>query len=165
MKLKVIITTLLLGIGILESTITYPISPRPLRKLVIESENIVYASVIAIEHCEKDDHWNDTKAILVIKEILQGSVKQDTIDVFFSKNMICPAPAHYEVGKSVLAFVNEYKKKSGYYTHALSYGSKTMNSNAFKSYKNRILEMQKILNTLTYQHQNHPHQNQIHLQN
>jgi hypothetical protein len=141
MKIKIIITFLLIGIG--QNLFAYPITPRPLRKLVLESEFIVYADVIKIETIESDDNWNDTKAVMVIREILQGKMKKDTIDVFFTPGMICPSPARYEKGTTVLAFLD--KQKKGYSTHALSYGSKTVDSIAFEVYKNRINEMQNIL--------------------
>lgn len=142
MKIKIIITILLIGIG--KSVFSYPIKPRPLRKLVIESGFIVYADVIEIEAIETDNHWNDTKAILVIKELIQGKINNDTIDVYFTPNMICPSPARYVKGTTVLAFLD--KKKNGYSTHALSYGSKTVDSVGFEVYKSRIIEIQNILN-------------------
>ena len=141
MKINIVITILLIGLA--QSVLAYPIQPRPLRKLVMESEYIVYADVIRIETMETEDHWNDTKAILVIKEILQGKIKNDTIEVLFTPGMICPAPAHYEKGTAVLAFLD--KKKKRFSTHALSYGAKTMNKSAFEVYKKRILEIQHIL--------------------
>lgn len=141
MNIKILIIILLTGIG--QNVLAYPISPRPLRKLVIESEFIVYADVIGIKSSETDNHWNNTKAILVIKEILQGKIKRDTIDVFFTLGMICPAPARYEKGTTVLAFLD--KNKKGYSTHALSYGSKIIDQNDYKIYKSRIIEIQNIL--------------------
>ena len=141
MRIKIIITILLIGIG--QSVFAYPITPRPLRKLVMESEFIIYADVINIEEIEADDHWNDAKAVLVIKEIIQGKIENDTINVFFTPGMICPSPARYEKGTTVLAFLD--KQKKDYVTHALSYGSKTIGSKAFEAYKSRIIEMQNIL--------------------
>lgn len=141
MRIKAIVTTLLIGYAY--TVFAYPISPMPLRKLVLESKYIVYADVIEIETLETDDHWYDAIAILVIKEILQGKIKNDTIDVYFSIGMICPAPAHYEKGTTVLAFLD--KEKKGYSTHALSYGSKTLDELGYTSYKERIFEIQKIL--------------------
>lgn len=141
MRTKVIITILLIGIG--QSLFAYPITPRPLRKLVMESEFVVYADVIEIKTIETNDHRSDTKAILALKEIIQGKIKNDTIDVFFTPNMICPSPARYEKGTTVLAFLDKMKK--GYSTHALSYGSKTIDSVGFEVYKSRITEIQNIL--------------------
>lgn len=109
----------------------------------MESEFIIYADVINIEKIESDDHWNDTKAVLVIKEIIQGKIENDTINVFFTPGMICPAPARYEEGTTVLAFLD--KQKKDYVTHALSYGSKTIGTKAFEAYKSRIIELQNIL--------------------
>ncbi|MFV0531122.1 MAG: hypothetical protein ACK5MD_06750 [Flavobacteriales bacterium] len=140
MKIKFVLTIIL--IGFLQNIFTYPITPRPLRKLISESEIIVYANVINIETIESDNHWNDTKAILVIKEVLQGNIKNDTIEVYFTPFMICPTPAHYEKGTNVLAFLDKEKEK--FITHALSYGSKTLETEGYEIYKERIIEMQKI---------------------
>ncbi len=141
MKIKILITLLLFGIA--KSLFIYPITPRPLRKLIIESEYIVYADVIEIKSLKTNNNWNDTKAVLVLREILQGKIKNDTIEVFFSSGMICPAPAIYIKGAKVLAFLDKHKKR--YSTHALSYGSKLINDEGFKIYKSRIIEMQNIL--------------------
>lgn len=141
MKSKTVLTILFTVIT--QSLFAYPITPRPLRKLVIESEYIVYADVIRTETIKTEDPWSNTKAILAIRNILQGKIKQDTIEVFYTPGMICPAPARYEVGTTVLAFLDPYKE--GFSTHALSYGSKTIDNHCFDIYKTRIIEIQNIL--------------------
>lgn len=138
---KLLLTILL--IGIVYNTFAYPIEPRPLRKLVIESEYIVYADVIRIEKTKTKKKFSNTvKAILAIKETLQGEIKADTIAVNFRPNMICPAPANYIKGTTVLAFLD--KTESGYKTHALSYGSRIVSATTFETFKSRIKEMQNI---------------------
>ncbi len=141
MKTKIAFTFLL--IGIVQNLFAYPITPRPLRKLVMESEYIVYADVIEIKTIDSDEDWLDAKATLVLREILQGKIKKDTIEVLFTPGLTCPSPARYEKGSTVLAFLDKYKKE--YYTHALSYGSKSVTPKAFQIYKSRIIEMQNIL--------------------
>ncbi|GLB48754.1 hypothetical protein [Neptunitalea lumnitzerae] len=132
---------LIFVVGSLQA-IAYPIPPQPLRKLVANAETIVYAKVVAIESIEHDQQWNDVKATLQITEVLQGKVTQASIQVFFSNGMICPAPAKYEKGTFVLAFLN--KEGNHYVTQALSYGSKKLTSDAYSVYKQRILEIQTI---------------------
>lgn len=152
MKLKIVIITLLLGFG--STLFAYPITPRPLRKLILESELIVYADVIGFGKSLYDDPWADATAVLVVKDLLQGEPSGDTITVGFSPGMICPAPAYYEKNTSVLAFLDKNKrrskdnksaKKADYSTHALSYGSKTLTESEYRVYRSRILEMHKIL--------------------
>lgn len=145
MKTKIFLTILLLGF--LQSAFAYPITPRPLRLLVAESEFIVYANVTAIEEVQEkhNKNWYNGHSIvtLEIQEVLQGSVTSTTIKVRFNPNLTCPAPARYITGTKVLAFLD--KSEGEYRTHALSYGAKTITKEAtFELYKKRILEIQEI---------------------
>ncbi len=130
----------------------YPITPRPLRKLIIESEYIVWAYVLEVgEKKQKNKHdndWDRDFATLVVKEILQGKLTSDTITVFFSSGMICPAPGTFYKGETVLTFLDKREKKEGYEVHALSYGVKhELSASEYSIYKNRIQEMQQLLQT------------------
>ncbi|MXN91328.1 hypothetical protein GR160_08810 [Flavobacterium sp. Sd200] len=129
---------------------SYPISPRPLRKLVIESDAIIVGNVIKVYKKETPkkrkkniSYTNYSYARIVISEVLQGNVYNDTIEIPFTPNMVCPAPARYYEKTTVLVFLDVTQK--GYTTHALSYGAKTLDSVGIKIYKSRILEMQDIL--------------------
>ncbi|MGN6647534.1 MAG: hypothetical protein ACTHJT_13515 [Cytophaga sp.] len=123
----------------------YPISPRPLRKLVAESQYIVYADVVDVNAVSDTDIWSDHKASLVIREIYQGEFIQDTIEVHFRPTMICPAPARYKTGTSVLAFLYKVDSLNFYETQALSYGAKEMTTHEeLMAYEARIREMQQI---------------------
>ncbi len=141
MKLRIIITILLMGI--VQNVSSFPIQPQPLRKLIIESEYIIYADVIEIEKLEKDNFLSDSKAILVIRDILKGKIEKDTIKVPFYPSITCPAPPQYTKGTRVLAFL--YKKEDKFLTNALSYGAKTLNQQEYQIYKKRISEFQHIL--------------------
>jgi len=143
MKTKIVFLTFFL-FGLLQNIFAYPISPRPLRKLIDESEIIVIADVTKIENVETDNHWGNSKAILVVKNILQGNIKTNTINVYFSSGMICPKPANYYDSTMVIAFLDKRENKDGYSTHALSYGSKTLDKKGINLYKKRITEMQAI---------------------
>lgn len=142
--MKKLLLSLLL-IGIFQSAVAYPISPRPLRKLIAESENIVIACVLKSETMpDAKNSWENTRAVLLVREILQGKIKQDTIYVYYSSGMVCPAPATYIDGTNVIAFLDKQEKGLGYTTHALSYGSKTVDEKGLSIYKERITEMQTI---------------------
>ena len=128
----------------------YPITPRPLRKLIMESECIVWvyvAEVGSARQTNKNDYdWNGDFARIIIKETLQGKLNSDTIMVFFSSGMICPAPGVFFEGEEVLAFLDKREKKDGYIVHALSYGVKhNLTKQDYGIYKDRINEMQKML--------------------
>ncbi len=123
----------------------YPIDPRPLRMLVQESECVIVGYVQKIiKEKTKDDDWGDTKALIEIKEVLQGNIKKKIIEVYFTPNMICPEPPIYVENTTIIAFLD--KRKDTYSTHALNYGLKTLKTNEdLDIYKNRIIEIQKIL--------------------
>lgn len=129
---------------------TYPIIPRPLRKLVIESDVAIVGKVISVNDRKypakkkKNIYYRPYKiAKIVVIEVLQGKIKNDTIEIQFEPNMICPSPAMYYEKTSVIAFLDI--KNGQYSTHALSYGSKTLDSIGISIYKERIREIQKIL--------------------
>ncbi|MFD2907935.1 hypothetical protein ACFSX9_04230 [Flavobacterium ardleyense] len=129
--------------------VNYPITPRPLRKLVSESEIIVIGNVISVvdkKHegkKKKNIYYRQYKiAKIKILEVLQGKITNDTIEVLFEPNMSCPAPARYYENSSVVSFLDY--KNGEYSTHALNYGSKTLESIGIETYKKRIIEIQDI---------------------
>lgn len=135
--------TILVGV---QSGYGYPISPRPLRLLIEESEIIVFARVTDIvdeSGKRKDDDFETTVAILQIYNVVQGTVNQSVIRVPYPANFICPAPPHFEKGKDVLVFLN--KRNDQYAVHALSYGVKTVTAAEAQVYINKIKEMQDIM--------------------
>ncbi len=143
MKAKFILGLLL--VGIVTQLSAYPISPRPLRKLIIESEYIAYAKVLRIKKIRRsEEHWYSHKAILEIKEVLQGKIKTEKISVYFVPGLVCPAPARYVKKKNFLVFLTYSEIVDGFITHAFSYGSKQLNAEDYAIYKSRILEMQMI---------------------
>ena len=115
------ISTYLIVICCLGNAFSYPIKPRPLRKLIKESEHIVVAKVLKVEKnpVKDSEHWNNTRAILLIREILQGQISADTVKVYFARGMICPSPASYIPNQTVLAFIN--KNKNGMATLPMLY--------------------------------------------
>ena len=130
--------------------VNYPITPRPLRKLVSESEIIIIGNVFSIvdkKHegkKKKNVYYREHKiAKIKILEVLQGKVTNDTIEVIFEPNMSCPAPARYFENSSVISFLDY--RNGEYTTHALNYGSKTLDSLGVSTYKERINEIQDIL--------------------
>lgn len=131
--------------------LAYPITPRPLRLLVKESELIIRGKVIEIGYLKGNDEkftniWDRDYAVIQVTEVFQGIVRVKTIKVFFCAGMICPAPGTFSKDEDVLTFLNKREKGEGYYVHALSYGVKhQLNESGFAAYKSRIKEMQEIL--------------------
>ena len=77
MKTNLLLLCFFLGLVGESIAETYPITPRPLRKLVIEAEYIVYADVLDIlppSAEEKNDVWTGAYALLEIQEVLQGKM-------------------------------------------------------------------------------------------
>ena len=134
------------------SVFAYPISPRPLRKLITESEYIVWAYVAKIgskKPNKKQEYiWDRDYAVIIAKEQLQGKLPADTIKVYFSSGMVCPAPGVFFEGETVLVFLDKGEKSDGYEVHALSYGVKHgLSPQDYTIYKTRITEMQDLIIT------------------
>lgn len=126
----------------------YPIDPRPLRMLIEESRYIVVGFVKEIVKTDPlpQSDWNTSKAIAIIevREVLQGKIRQTIIEVPFSLGISCPASPDYRDSTLVLVFLD--KKDGVFYTHALSYGAKMLKTvEDLQLYKVRIEEMQLIL--------------------
>ena len=131
----------------------YPISPNALKKLVSDSQVIVVAQVESIdvgrneviEEGDSIEFINElSQAHLVVLDVLKGNPESE-ITVEFDKFVICPAPAYYEEGSKVLAFLDKKPLDNTYSTHARSYGSKKLNDKELDIYLQRIEEMQQIL--------------------
>lgn len=123
----------------------YPITPRPLRQLIIESQYIISGKVVSVTELPADPQQNGAQALARIEiiEVFKGNLQQPYIEVPFDLNMICPQPANYEPNTWVMAFLDFEQGK--FDTHALSYGSKTLTPDELQVYKERVLEMQNIL--------------------
>ncbi|HTJ48235.1 MAG TPA: hypothetical protein VL443_02195 [Cyclobacteriaceae bacterium] len=139
------VSILILG-GLVGNVLAYPISPRPLRKLIMESEFIIIGHVDAIKSVKvkKDDFFGGSIAEVKVTEVLKGIVKERIISIPFNSNMICPAPPHFQENTDVIVFLDKDDNKN-YHIHALSYGLKTRSLNEIEVYKSRINEMQQIL--------------------
>jgi len=82
----------------------YPISPRTLRQLYINSELVVEANVVKIESVKlKSSH---SKANLHVSSFLKGESSENPIEVYYYKYLICPQPATYKSGEIVIAFLD-----------------------------------------------------------
>jgi hypothetical protein len=117
--------------------------PHPLRLLVEESKFIISGYVVKLYPQNQGNPWGSTIAQIAVLEKLQGSIAADTIEVIFNSNIVCPTPPRYTDNTHVLVFLNK-DKEGHYYTHALSYGVKTLTLSDIAIYKARILEMQQI---------------------
>lgn len=127
----------------------YPIDPRPLRMLIIESEYIARVQVIETSSRNRKTTPSDLNtdyAIVQIKETWQGHITEKQVKVWFCKRMICPSPGVLEDKEEALVFLDKDLKTGQYEIHALSYGVKHgLSRHDFDTYKARILEMQDIL--------------------
>ena len=142
--MKTFILFCLFALGVQQAS-AYPIDPRPLRRLIIESEYVIIGRVLEVKTVarKKNEFSGGAIARLQILEVLQGKIKARIIEVSFNPNMICPAPPRYKAGTDIIAFLN--RENRAFRTHALSYGVKTLSAEEISVYKDRILEMQKIL--------------------
>lgn len=144
------ITALLFSIVFSLTLLAYPISPRPLRKLITESQYIVWGKVLEVgsvkETKKNKDVWERDFAVIAVQEKLQGKLTADTVKVFFCSGMICPSPGVFYENEEVLAFLDKKEKGDGFYVHALSYGVKHgLSPQEYGFYKERITEMQVMI--------------------
>jgi hypothetical protein len=122
----------------------YPIPPQTLRMLTRDSELIVVAKVGRITRIKGEEGIDDAKAELQISQVLKGRANSLTIEVYYSPDWICPAPPHYEEGKTMLAFLTSCKEGDGYLTVGLSYGAKNLSTQALEVYLARLRELVEI---------------------
>ena len=144
--MKTIIITLLAFGGLIVNAFAYPIPPRPLRQLVIESEYIIIGYVVkTFDKKRNEGDLSSRVARIAVLENLQGNIIKDTIEINFNPNMVCPSPDNYFDSTYVISFVKKDTKSGKFYTHALSYGAKTLEKDEIEIYKQRISEIQQIL--------------------
>jgi hypothetical protein len=122
----------------------YPIEPRTLRQLVQESEYIIVGYVESTYKVKKrGDNWFGRAASIKVLETLKGFIPESKIKIEFNPGMICPAPDVYFDDTYVISFLK--KENNKYYTHALSYGVKTLAPDRIEAYKEKIAQIQSIV--------------------
>lgn len=117
---------------------SFPISPVPLRELILKSELIIIGYV-NIKHIKYSD-----SAYVKIIEILKGKYGNTVISFLVDDELICPQPPSFKDSTYVIAFIN-YDSKRGYFIESLSYGLKTLSLKQIDIYRDRILEYISIL--------------------
>ncbi len=105
----------------------YPIPPQTLWDLGRGSDSVVVARVDSVEKLdvspEKEDRlWNTASALLLVEATLVGPVAKG-VRVAFDPNVICPAPARYLPGRTVLAFL-DHGNEGTMVTVGRSYGTR-----------------------------------------
>lgn len=149
---KTIILVLILFI--FQKNYSLPIPEKTLKALIEETKYIIEGEVFKIDSIKtKNDEFLSIAKIKILK-ILKGQVINDTINIYFLPNMICPAPDTYQINEKVLCFINDnfHKELGGYYVPNLDYGKKSIMDDSIKNiYENRINE---YLNILKLKNQN-----------
>jgi hypothetical protein len=137
---------ILIIIGVSNDLFAALLVPRPLRQLVIESDYIIVGYVVKISEKKRlEDEWTTRIAKIAVLENLEGEPKKDTIEIEFNPDMSCPYPDRYYDSTFVIAFLDWDKKRGKFFTHALSYGAKTLSKKEIEIYKQKIFEIQQIL--------------------
>jgi len=134
---KLLIITIFFLPQILLANVTRPVS---LHELVEKSEFIIYGQVLDVE----ENKEYQTIAVLSVQNILKGGIQQDTIRILFSKMLVCPSPAEYNIGDTVLTFLN--RADMYYRPYGLVYGSKDLSYSEFEIYKQKIDSLSRIIN-------------------
>jgi hypothetical protein len=132
---------------LIAETSAYPIAPRTLRRLTNDSELIVVArvdNVTPLRNAGDGSDWDTALARLEVISVVKGKVHNHYLSVPYPADLACPAPPHYEVGDTVLAFLTPSEFGSYYITAGLSYGSKSLNRDEIDIYSARIRELVEI---------------------
>ncbi len=140
MVLKWFITAL--SIGLFQLAFSNPRYIGSLRKLIIDSDYILYANVVNLEHRKNAKAQNIVEVKLAVKEVLQGNLMLDTIKVSYRPSLVCAATPHYSLGTTVLTFLK--KNEAGYLPNPLTCGAKILDSTAYSIYKQSIKAFQSI---------------------
>ena len=115
--MKLLIFSLIIGFLSVNLCSAYPISPRTLRQLYINSELVVEANVVKTESVKlKSSHYT-AKANLQVSSFLKGESSENPIEVYYYKYLICPQPATYKSGEIVIAFLNKMKNRINFINH------------------------------------------------
>jgi len=106
------------------ATVGYPIPPQPIGELTVSAKRIVYARVVghqARPPSKGGFEFNHHLALLEVLETWKGD-HEPSLRVAFAPGMACPAPARYEVGRNVVAFLEQ--RNGVWETAGLSYGTR-----------------------------------------
>lgn len=139
---------LLLILFCFQKNYSFPIPERTLKVLIEKNQFIIEGEVFRIDSITTENNDFFSIAKIKILKVLKGQIKNDTINIYFRPNMICPAPDSYQINEKVLCFIdtNFNKELGGYYVPDLSYGKKTITSDyLINIYANRINEYLNIL--------------------
>lgn len=104
------------------------IEPVTLWSLTQEAQLIVWADVQRVSPLPQEDYSEPSMddgdiATLKVRETWKGSVNPgEHIDVHFAATLSCPAPARYELGFAVVAFLMKWRGQ--WHTLAYSYGTR-----------------------------------------
>lgn len=130
----------------------YPIKPKYLKELLIEADLVIWGTVM---HTQKEDTEairDENTAQILVKKMIKGKLDAAQITVYYRSLSNCPVPPTYTKGEQVLLFLDQ-RAKGGYYTHALSYGKKTLSQAEWSIYQKRIEELRNILAISGSEHQ------------
>jgi hypothetical protein len=115
-----------------------PFPPQTLWELTLDAERVVWADVEEVARLpprsagdgKEEPHWDDGDvARLRVRESWKGAARPgELLEVHFNSGFICPAPARYESGLAVVAFL--VRQKGQWRTVGMSYGTRYPTSNA-----------------------------------
>jgi hypothetical protein len=125
------------------SCTAYPIKPQSLPTLCERSDLVVVARVIDVRHREEHGDWPD-RATLKLTSVLKGNWARPTLHVLFNSGVLCPVPADYKKGESVVAFLRRHEDQTSFTTVGLSYGVKVPTDEYRPTYVNQIVELLRI---------------------
>jgi hypothetical protein len=129
---------LILTVGAVTPIRTYPMAPRPLRRLYLESD-LVAVVIPGATTRNGDLAFVDLK----VRKCIKGKADAESIRVYYEPLVFCPPSAHFPEGRTVLTFLS--RAPEGYYrAFACSYSTKTLADGAMRQYEERMAELARM---------------------
>lgn len=120
------------------------LDPHTLLMLTHRSELIITAKVEKVTLIERENGHSTGTARLNILSVVKGTVESQSIDLFYSPDIVCPEPPHYVEGATVLAFLRRFQGGSGYFVVGDSFGVKSLTDREIEAHLASIRELFKI---------------------
>ena len=117
-----------------------------MRKLYEKSQWVVIGKVVPPAASPGFTAPTNVNVSLEVLSIVKGTLRAKSLPICSPSDHECHAPVKYQVGKTVLIFLNEAPDKTGFYPEAESYGVKVLAEKDQALYVRRLQELSAIQN-------------------
>lgn len=118
--------------------------PTTLRELVKQSEQIVVARILSIEE-EKENLWANHTTQMEVVEIINGHLDVTNFSIGISGSVTSRLSDSETYGQLAMVFLKPAWKGDGFHAYPYSEGFKLLDEEGMTTYRQRVKEMQAIL--------------------